>query len=115
MADRQVAFKLDGSPKEGFFTSLLMVEGYGSRTAPGAVKGKQVRDSDQHELDLTVRLEGANASIEARLDEAPLFQWSGPVTALSLYSKWPALPPGTLALGAHKADWVVYSVKVKRL
>ncbi|MCX6906966.1 MAG: hypothetical protein NTY01_02865, partial [Verrucomicrobia bacterium] len=115
VADRQVAFKLDGHPKDGFFTSLLMVEGKDSRNVPGALKGKQVQDSDQHELELAVRPEGANASIEARLDGQPLYQWSGLVTALSLYSKWPALPPGTLALGAHRADWVVYAVKVKRL
>ena len=62
-----------------------------------------------------MHIEGGNVRFESRLDEQPLYEWSGAATALSLYSKWPAIPQGSLALGAHAANWVVYAVKVKRL
>ena len=115
VADRQVAFNLDGFPEDGHFTSLAQIDGHGGNTVPGALAGKQIRDSDQHDLELGVRLEGATVGVEATLDDAPLYQWSGPATSLSLNSVWPAVPPGTLALGTSGADWVVYAVKVKRL
>jgi len=73
-----------------------------------------VKDSEQHDLELTVRLDGSNATVTATLDSQPLYQWAGPTADLSPDPRW-ATPPGSLALGTHTIDWVVYEVKVKRL
>jgi hypothetical protein len=114
VADRMVGFGLDEWPKDGFYTGLSQVEGKLLKNGPGAVHGKQVKDSEQHDLEVTVRLDGANATITATLDGQPLYEWTGPTADLSEYEKW-ASPPGALALGAKAADWVVYEVKIKRL
>ena len=118
MADRQASFQLD-IPAGGYATSLItgvpQPDGAAEKAFPGTVHGQQVHDSELHELELTVRPEGDNVNFEARLDDQALYQWSGPLAALSLYPKWPPIPQGRLALGALAADWVVYEVKVKRL
>ena len=112
VADQMVGFDLDGSPRDGFYTGLQRVKDKGAKDAPGALHGKQVKDSEQHDLEVTVRPDGTNATITATLDDQPLYEWTGPTADLSPVWK---TPPGTLALGTSAADWVVYEVKVKRL
>ena len=112
VADRMVGFDLDGSA--GNWTGLVHVDGKWGKNLPGALAGKQVKDSDQHDLEVTVRLNGANATITVTLDDQPLYEWTGPTAALSRHSLWKTAP-GSLALGTMAADWVVYEVKVKRL
>ncbi len=73
-----------------------------------------MKDSEPHDLEVTVRLEGANATITITLDGQPLYTWAGPVSSLNQHPSWKT-PPGTLALGTFAADWVVSEVKVKRL
>ena len=114
VADRMVGFDMDGSPADGFYTTLLRVNGKMGKNVPGAVHGKQVKDSEQHDLEVIVRLDGTNATITTTLDGQPLYEWTGPTADLSQHEKW-ITPPGTLALGTVAADWVVYEVKVKRL
>ena len=114
VADRMVAFELDGFPSDGHCTGLAMVNGQTAKNLPGTRRGKQVQDSDQHDLEVTVRLANANATITTTLDAQPLYEWSGPTTALSQPAKW-STPPGLLALGTMAADWLVHEVKVKRL
>ena len=91
-----------------------MVQGKALRDLPGVVRGKQFKDADQHDLEITVRLDGSNANITATLDGQPLFQWTGPVSDLSVEPRW-ATPAGSLGVGSNSIDWVVYEVKVKRL
>lgn len=114
VADRMVGFELDGQPGLGFYTGLDKVNGKMGKNLPGVVEGKQVKDSEQHDLEVTVRPDGANATITTTLDGQPLYEWTGPTAALSRDPAWKT-PPGTLALGSIAADWVVYEVKVKRL
>ncbi len=114
VADRLVGFQLDAFPNLGNYTGLNLVQGKGVVNAPGSARGKQVRDSEQHELEVTVRLDGSNTTITATLDTQPLYRWTGPAADLSPDPRW-ATPPGSLALGTHTADWVVYELKVKRL
>jgi serine/threonine protein kinase/WD40 repeat protein len=114
VADRLVGFQLDAFPNLGNYTGLNLVQGKGVTNAPGSARGKQVKDSEQHDLELTVRLDGSNATVTATLDSQPLYQWAGPTSDLSPDPRW-ATPPGSLALGTHAIDWVVYEVKVKRL
>ena len=115
VADRMVGFDLDGFPQDGFYTSLLRVKGNAGRSLPGAVHGKQVLDSEQHDLEVTVRLDGANATITTKLDDQPLYEWTGPTADLSPEAVHWKTPPGNLALGSVTSNWVVYEVKVKRL
>ncbi|MBI3879085.1 MAG: protein kinase [Verrucomicrobia bacterium] len=114
VADRMVGFDLDGTPADGFYTTLLRVNDKLGKNVPGALHGKQVKDSEQHDLEVSVRLDGTNATITTTLDGQPLYEWTGPTAALSQHENWKT-PPGTLALGSIAADWVVYEVKVKRL
>ncbi|HSH92873.1 MAG TPA: hypothetical protein VK968_01870, partial [Roseimicrobium sp.] len=117
VGDQMVGFDLDGSPRSGFYTALLRVDGKGPMNAPGALHGKQVNDSGPHDLEATVRLADANAgvTITMKLDGRPLYEWTGPTTALSMYPEWNQIPRGRLAIGTWADDWVVSGLKVKRL
>jgi hypothetical protein len=79
------------------------------------VRGKQVKESEVHEMEISVQLEAANARVAVRLDDQPFYQWSGPRSVLRPPSNLPPVVPGSLALVTHCADWVVHAVKVKRL
>ena len=109
---RMVGFELDGF--KGQYTGLMLVNGKRGEDLPGVVQGKQVKDSEPHDLELTVRLGGPSAVITVTLDGQPLYEWAGPVSSLSQSPAWKT-PPGALALGTAAADWVVSEVKVKRL
>lgn len=113
VGDRMTGFELDGY--EGRYTGLQEVNGKRAADVPGIVKGRQVKDSEPHVLDVTVRLDGANATIITTLDTRPLYTWTGSTAALSQNATWATTAPGSLALGAAAADWVVSEVKVKRL
>jgi serine/threonine protein kinase/WD40 repeat protein len=116
IADRMCGFHLEGHHFGGIYTGLVLVNGKWGKDLPGAVQGKQVKDSEQHDLEVTVRLAGGSAVITTTLDGQPLYEWAGQTTALSQTPDWAAnTKPGTLALGTLAADWAVYEVKVKRL
>ena len=115
VGDRAVCFYLDGNPNEGFDTALGCVDGGFGRGQRGAVAGKQIKDSALHELEVTVRLDGANVKISSTLDSRRLHEWAGPIASLSMIGDWAGNPPGNLARGSVADDWVVSEVKVKRL
>lgn len=52
---------------------------------------------------MTVRFDGANATITTTLDGQPLYEWTGPTADLSQNKNW-VTPPGNLALGSYAAD-----------
>ncbi len=112
VADRMVGFDLDGFG--GKYTGLNKVNSKTGKDLPGVVEGKQVKDSEQHDLEVTVRPDGGNATISTTLDDQPLYEWIGPVADLCQDKNWKT-PSGTLALGTVNANWVVYEVKMKRL
>ena len=112
VGNRMVGFDLDGS--DGTWTSLTLVNGKFGIGLPGALAGKQVKDSDQHTIEVTVRLTGSAAVITVTFDDQPLYEWAGPTAALSQHPSWKTAP-GALALGTMAADWVVYEAKLKRL
>jgi hypothetical protein len=114
VGDRMCGFDLDGRPHGGIYTSVMLVDGKYGKDLPGAVEGKQVKDSEPHDLEVTVRLDGANAKITTTLDGQPLYEWTGPTAALSQLPSWKT-PPGTLALGTFAGGWAVSEVKLKRL
>lgn len=74
---------------------------------PGVVEGKQVNDTEPHELEIAVRLDGANATITTTLDDKPLYEWTGPTAALSQSPVWATTKSGTLALGTYAGGWAV--------
>lgn len=113
VGNRMTGFELDGWT--GFYTGLNGVHCKSGQNLPGAVAGRQVTDSEPHDLELTVRLDSANAQIAATLDARPLYEWTGPIDALSQASQWATTPRGSLALGTYRTHWVVSEVKVKRL
>jgi serine/threonine protein kinase/WD40 repeat protein len=113
VGDRMVGFDLDGFA--GKFTGLTLVNYKAGKDLPGIVEGKQVKDSEQHDLEVTVHLYETSAKITTTLDGQPLYEWAGPTAALSHSSLWATAPPGGLSLGTYTADWAVYEVQAKRL
>ena len=116
VADRMCGFELEGGRDSGSsYTGLIKVNGKWGKDLPGAVEGKQVKDTEPHELEVTVRLDGAKATITATLDTRPLYAWTGPTADLSQLKNWATTEPGALALGTFAGGWAVSEVKVKRL
>ncbi|MBL9116962.1 MAG: protein kinase [Verrucomicrobiaceae bacterium] len=114
IAGQMVGFEIDGWPTKGYRTGLARVNGLETLNEPGSVHGRQVMDSELHELAVTVRLGGADAAITATLDDRPLYSWTGPVTTLTQSPNWKP-SPGALALGTMAGGWAVSEVKLKRL
>jgi serine/threonine protein kinase/WD40 repeat protein len=115
IADRMCGFEMDRRGSVGVYTGLTMVNGKFGKDLPGAVEGKQVNDTEAHDLEVTVRLDGSSATVTAMLDARPLYQWTGLTSALSQYPSWATTKPGMIGLGTLAAEWVVSAVKVKRL
>jgi len=113
VGDRMTGFDLDGSNSQ--YTGLQTVNRKGGKNLPGVVTGKQASNSEKHSLQVTVRLDGENATITTRLDGKPLYEWTGSTKALGQHSMWAGTDPGTLAVGVSSPDWMVSEVKMKRL
>ena len=114
VADRMCGLDLEGR-FGGIYTGLVWVNGKYGKNLPGTVEGKLVNDTEPHDLEVTVRLGGANATITTTLDGKPLYEWTGPTAALSQHTAWANTEPGALALGTYEAGWAVSEVKLKRL
>jgi len=106
---------IDGYPNGGFVSGLHYVDGEGGLKQPNAVGGLQVKDSDLHQLDLVVLVGPVTASVDVKLDERPFFRWAGAPSSLSMNGRFTGLAPGQFGLGAHRAEWVIQAVRVKRL
>ena len=92
------------------------INGEEGKNAHGALHGQQVGDSEEHDLELTLRLDGTGVIFSSTLDGQPLYKWAGTAASLGQNPAWATqTPPGSVSLGAMAADWVVYAVKVKRL
>ncbi len=115
VADRMCGFELEGRPHGGIHTGLSLVNGKLGKDLPGVVVGKQVNDTEPHDLEVTVLLAGENATIATTLDGEPLYEWTGPTAALRQTKAWATTEPGALALGTYAGGWAVSEVKVKRL
>lgn len=114
IGDSMAGFELDGSSQEGTYTGLARVNDKFGKSLPGAVPGPQVRSRQPHVLELNVRVGGSRAQFSSTLDGRRLFDWSGPLSALSPHGLWKARP-GMLTLGTNGAGWEVSEVKLKRL
>jgi hypothetical protein len=115
VGDHMVGAALDGWPTKGWHSGLNLVDGQDPTRLAGSVDGKQIKDAGRHNFEVTVRLNGANATITARLDAKPFFEWTGAVSSLSLSKYWITAPPGSLCLATHHTNWSVSELKVKRL
>ncbi|MEQ1750872.1 MAG: discoidin domain-containing protein, partial [Prosthecobacter sp.] len=115
VADRMCGFDLEGRTSDAFYTGLYLVNGKFLKDVPGILEGQQVKDSAPHDLEVTVRLVGANAIITTTLDDKPLYEWTGPTAALSQMKVWATTEPGSLAIGTYEAGWAVSELRVKRL
>ncbi|MDP1589977.1 MAG: WD40 repeat domain-containing serine/threonine-protein kinase [Prosthecobacter sp.] len=115
VGEHMVTFALDAWPEgDQCWTALSLINGKTGKESPGAVPGRQVRDTAEHVLEVSVSLAGSNCTITALLDGKPLYEWSGPHANLSRLSVW-TTPPGTLSLGTLSGNWSVSEVKMRRL
>ena len=66
-------FDLDGFgatlPVQEIYSGLVLVNGKAGKDVPGAIPGKQVKDSAPHDLEITVRLSARTVQIVATLDD----------------------------------------------
>lgn len=84
VTDRMCGFDLEGGRHfGGIYTGLILVNGRNGRDLPGLLVGKQVNDSEPHDLEVTVRLDGANANVTATLDTRSLYAEVPPATKRS--------------------------------
>ncbi|TWU50493.1 hypothetical protein Poly51_37820 [Rubripirellula tenax] len=74
-----------------------------------------MKDAEPHTLEVTVRLDGENATITTNLVGQPLYEWTGSIAALSQSKVWYKAQPGVLAIRTKLGGWVVSEVKVKKL
>lgn len=98
----------------GKYTGLVVVDIKEIKDLPGVVNGKQITDTNIHELEVTVQLADANATINVSLDNSPLYKWTGQYASLSQHSAW-ATEPRVIGLGALTPNWAIHEVKVRRL
>ncbi|HEY1048678.1 MAG TPA: WD40 repeat domain-containing protein, partial [Prosthecobacter sp.] len=114
VAGRTVGFAFEVAPEDGCLTGFSQIDGKSLKDLPYAVRGKLVKDAEQHDLEVTVRLNGDNVTLSATLDDKPLCEWSGHAAALNQHPDWNT-PQGTLMLSTQTSDWVVHDAKLKRL
>ncbi len=114
VAGRTVGFAFEVAPEDGCLTGFSQIDGKSLKDLPYAVRGKLVKDAEQHDLEVTVRLNGDNVTLSATLDDKPLCEWSGHAAALNQHPDWNT-PQGTLMLSTYTSDWVVHDAKLKRL
>jgi len=113
VGDQTTGFDLDATDHEEFYTGLDLAKGKWGKELPGVLKGRQVQDSEKHDLTVKVQLDDAKATISSELDGQPLYTWTGPVAYLRQAPYWTKIPDGVLGLGSNSADWVIYEVKAK--
>ena len=111
VGDKTITFHLDGFPEDNYYTGLTHVGLPKERDF--AVRGKQIKDSKPHELEVVVLPDGDNATITASLDTRPIFDWTGSISDLGTHKKF-IPPPEVLSLGVSGAVWSVSDVRVKR-
>ena len=115
VAGRQTGFMLDGYPQANFISGLHYVDGKGDKDQPNAVLGLLVKDAESHQLDILVRVGPVTSSIDVQLDGRPLYRWTGLPSALSMNSRFKGLTANQIGLGAHKPEWIIEAMRVKRL
>ncbi len=117
IGDRMAGFDLDGY--QGKFTGLEQINDERLNALANAIEGKQINDSEWHVLDLIVQLDGDQATVTAFLDDQDLYEWTGPVSALSHNAAWnksaDGIGAGRIALGMMAEGWEVSELRVKRL
>lgn len=115
VGNRSARFQIDSWPNRGFRTGLEKVDGEGVLVSSHSLMGQIITDLKPHDLEVSVRIQGEEAAITSTLDSTPLHHWSGPISALDNNLRPPDWPAGTLALATSADDWVVSSLKVKRM
>lgn len=111
---RMVSFELDSLHSGVFHTILGKNDGRLGREGNGVTIGEKVRDSTAHALELTFRLEGADAHFTATLDGATVCTWSGPIASLGANVYWTVVP-GVITIGTNGTSWEVSELKLRRL
>jgi hypothetical protein len=113
MADRMMRFELDGNYGKqsdlGPFSK--------NAAAPVPFLGGLVKDTAKHELEITARLNGANAQVIVTLDGQPVCEWRGPLTDIDSNPRLATVRspyPGSIAVSA-RAGWAVLEAKVRRI
>ena len=109
-----VSFDLDVVPTGTPVTILGKNDGRLGRDGPGVSLGKKVRDHAVHALELSFRLEGADAHFTATLDGTTGCTWSGPVASLGVNAYW-SVVHGVITLGTNGTSWEVSELKLRRL
>jgi len=114
VGNRLAEIGFDSWLAEGGFTGLVLINGI-AITDPSRTdvrRGPQTTDTNAHELYIRVQLEGGNTTISLTRDTQPLYEWTGPISALSTEYDG-TLPTDQIALRAIAGNWVVDQVMVR--
>jgi WD40 repeat protein len=115
VGDRMAGFMIDALPKDGYVTGLELVDGKKAKQVPGSIHGLLWKEQELHDLQISVKLAGANANIACALDGKQFYSWSGPVDKLSMEPNRPQPLSGAIGIEAGAPGWQVLAIKVKRL
>lgn len=105
---------LDTWLADGGFTGLILINGIPIThpTRTDVRRGPQTTDTAAHELLIRVQLTGDQTTLTLTRDRQPLYQWTGPISALSTEYDG-TLPTDQIALRAIAGNWIVDQVKVR--
>jgi hypothetical protein len=89
-------------------SAIEMINATGGNKNPSSVK-LSLEDKHPYRLQVKVVLSGEQVTIAAALDGRTVVQWSGPPSALSVYSSWAIPQPKCIGLAAGASTSVTYS------
>jgi hypothetical protein len=76
-------------------------------------KRDEFADGRPHELDVKVMAGAKEARIIATVDGRPEFDWTGPLSELSMHESWNLPAPFTLGIGAWQSAYIISSLQVR--
>lgn len=76
-------------------------------------KRDEFPDGRPHELDVKVMAGAKDARIIATVDGRPGFDWTGPLSELSMHDSWNIPAPFTLGIGSWQSSYIISSLQLR--
>jgi serine/threonine protein kinase/WD40 repeat protein len=101
---RQVVAKIGGEDGDNF-SGLGLINGQSYRKVENKTRTSALTlvDGQEYQVDVRVRSAASSANVELAVDGSKLFEWTGHVRSLGLYSGWQLPDPGSLGIGSFKS------------
>ena len=115
VGETMTGFELDGAYTAGHYSGLILLNGKEPRYLKDiSTHGQQVKDALPHELSLIVQLNDSEVTMTASVDGKQIYEWTGPIDALSQLKAWDKTTKGKPAVGTLQANWEVHKASIRR-